>query len=204
MNAALREAEIGNSSQARKATSSALALASTRDVQILAALALVRAGALAEGQEMAQDLAKRFARDTLIVGYWLPTIKAAIEVTRGNFFKAIEILQVTAPYELGEPYPLFQAGGYLYPVYVRAQSYLLLHRGAAAATEFQRILDHRSIVMNCPLGALARLGLARAYALQGHTAKSRTAYQDFFTLWKEADSDIPILRAAKAEYAKLQ
>ena len=204
MNAALREAEFGNTSQARKATSSALAMASTRDVQILAAMALARAGALVKAQEIAEDLAKRFPHDTLIVSYWLPTINAAIEINRRNPSKAIEILQLTAPYELGEPYPSFQVGGYLYPVFVRAQSYLLSHRGGEAATEFQRILDHRSIVMNCPLGALARLGLARAYTLQGQIAKSRSSYQDFFTLWKDADPDIPILKQAKAEYAKLQ
>jgi tetratricopeptide (TPR) repeat protein len=204
MNEALREAEFGNSSEARKATSSALALASTRDVQILAALALARTGALAEGSEMAQNLARRFPHDTLITGYWLPTIQAAIEVNRGNPSKAIEILRVAAPYELGEPYPMFQVGGYLYPVYLRAQSYLLLHSGAEAAAEFQRILNHRGIVMNCPLGALAHLGLARAYALQGHAGESRSAYQDFFTLWKDADPDVPILKEAKAEYAKLR
>jgi len=204
MNAALREAEFGNASRARKGTSSALAMASTRDVQILAALALARAGALIKAQEIAEDLAKHFPHDTLIVSYWLPTINAALEINRGNPSKAIEILQVTIPYELGEPYPLFQVGGYLYPVYVRAQSYLLLRRGDEAAAEFQRMLDHRGIVMNCPLGALARLGLARAYALQGHTAESRSTYQKFFTLWKDADSDMPILRQAKAEYAKLQ
>jgi tetratricopeptide (TPR) repeat protein len=204
MNAALREAEFGNASQARKATSSALALASTRDAQILAALALARAGALVKAQEMAEDLANRFPRDTLIIGYWVPTINAAIEINRRNPSRAIEILQATAPYELGESYPMFQVGGSLYPVHVRAQAYLLLHRGGEAATEFQRILDHSGIVMNCPLGALARLGLARAYALQGQTAKSRSTYQDFFTLWKDADSDIPILTQAKAEYAKLQ
>jgi eukaryotic-like serine/threonine-protein kinase len=204
MNAALREAEFGNASRARKETSSALAMAFTRDVQILAALALARAGALIKAQEIAEDLAKHFPHDTLIVSYWLPTINAALEINRGNPSNAIEILRVTVPYELGEPYPLFQVGGYLYPVYVRAQSYLLLHRGGEAATEFQRILDHRGIVMNCPLGALARLGLARAYTLQGNIVKSRSSYQDFFTLWKGADSDIPILKDAKAEYAKLQ
>jgi serine/threonine protein kinase/Flp pilus assembly protein TadD len=204
MNAALREAEFGNSSQARKATSSALALASTRDVQILAALALARAGALAEAWEMAQDLERRFPHDTLIMGYWLPTIKATIEIGRGNPSKAIEMLQATSPYELGEPYPQVQVGGYLYPVYVRGQSYLLLHSGAEAVAEFQKVLHHPGIVMNCPLGALARLGLARAYALQGHAVEARSAYQDFFTLWKDADPDIPVLKQAKAEYAKLR
>lgn len=204
MNAALREAEFGNAIQARKATSAALALASTRDVQILAALALARTGELTEARRMTQDLAKRFPRDTLINSYWLPTINAAIEINRRNPSKAIEILQVTAPYELGESYPQFQVGGSLYPIYVRAQAYLILHRGDEAAKEFTKILDHRGIVMNCPLGALARLGLARAFALQGHIAKSRSTYQEFFTLWENADLEIPILKQAKAEYAKLQ
>ena len=149
-------------------------------------------------------MGKRFPRDTLINRYWLPTITAAIEINRRNPSKAIEVVQVTAPYELGESYPQFQVGGSLYPVYVRAQAYLLLHRGGEAAAEFQKIIDHRGILMNCPLGALARLGLARAYALQGQIAKSRSNYQDFFALWKDADPDIPILKQAKAEYAKLQ
>jgi tetratricopeptide (TPR) repeat protein len=204
LDAALREAEFGNASQARKATASALALASTRDAQVLAALALARAGAWVEAHAMADALAKRFPQDTLVMGYWLPTISAAVQIDRRNPAKAIELLRVTAPYELGEPYPTFQVGGSLYPVYVRAEAYLLLRRGAEAAAEFQRILDHRSIVMNSPFGALARLGLARAYALQGQTAKSRSAYQDFLTLWKDADPNLPIFRQAKFEYANLQ
>ena len=204
MNAALREAEFGNASQARKATSSALALAPTRDAQILAALAFARAGASFKAHEMAEDLAKRFPRDTLIVGYWLPTINAAVEINRRNPSRAIEVVQVAAPYELGESYPQFQVGGSMYPVYLRAQAYLLLHRGGEAAAEFQKIIDHRGILMNCPLGALAHLGLARAYALQGQIAKSRSSYQDFFNLWMDADSDIPVLKQAKAEYTKLE
>ena len=204
MNAALREAEFGNAIQARKGTSSALAQASTRDVQILAALAFARAGELTKAKRITQGLEKRFARDTLINSYWLPTINAAIEINRRNPSKAIEILQIPAPYELGESYPQFQVGGSLYPVYVRAQAYLLLHRGGEAAAEFKKIIDHRGILMNSPLGAFAHLGLARAFALQGQIAKSRSSYQDFFTLWKDADPGIPILKRAKAEYAKLQ
>jgi len=102
------------------------------------------------------------------------------------------------------PYPQPQVGGFLYPVYVRGQAYLLLQKGDEATAEFQKILDNRSIVMNCPLGALARLGLARAHALQRDANKSRAAYQDFFTLWKQADAGIPILKKAKSEYAKLK
>ncbi len=204
MNAALREAEFGNMSQARKATSSALALASTRDVQLFAALASARTGRLVEAQRLVEDLAKRFSRDTLISAYWLPTINAAIEINRRNPSKAIEVLQAAVPYELGEPYPSFQGGGSLYPVYLRAQSYLLLRRGNEARAEFQKILDHRTIVKNCPIGVLARLGLGRAYALQGDGEKARAAYKQFLTVWKDADPDIPILKEAQAEYAKLQ
>jgi tetratricopeptide (TPR) repeat protein len=107
-------------------------------------------------------------------------------------------------YELGTPLPQFEVGGSLYPVYIRGEAYLLLNRGKEAAAEFQKFLEHRGIAVNSPLGALARLQLGRAYALQGNTAQSRAAYQDFFGLWKDADPDIPILIAAKAEYAKLK
>jgi hypothetical protein len=111
-------------------------------------------------------------------------------------------LEAPAPYELGDP-PQFQPGT-LYPAYVRGEAYLAAHNGAAAAAEFQKLVDHRNIVVNFPLGALAHLGLARAYVLPGNTAKAKAAYQDFLTLWKDADPDIPILKDAKAEYAKLQ
>ncbi len=204
MNAALREVEFGNAGRARQATSSALALAPTRDIQILAGLALARARETGKAEKLAADLAKRFPLDTVINSYWIPTIHAAIELNRGNPSKAVEELQLAAPYELGVPYPQSQVGGSLYPIYVRGQAYLVLGQGDKAAAEFQKLLDHRSIVMNSPLGALARLGLARAYALERDTARSRSAYEDFFTLWKEADSDIPILRQAKSEYAKLK
>jgi hypothetical protein len=138
----------------------------------------------------------------MINGYWLPTIRAGIEIQRNNPSKAIELLQAASPYDLANPPP--GVGGLLHPVYVRGQAYLLLHQGDQAAAEFQKFLDHRGVVMNCPLGALAHLGMARASVLQGDTTKARSAYQDFLTLWKDADPDIPILKEAKAEYAKLQ
>jgi tetratricopeptide (TPR) repeat protein len=146
-------------------------------------------------------LARQFPTDALLNRYWLPTLRAAIEINRHNPGKAIDLLQAVAPYDLGEAPPL---AGTLYPVYIRGQAYLLLHQGNEAAAEFQKFLDHRGIVTSFPLGALAHLGLARAYVLQGDTAKAKTAYQDFLTLWKDADPDIPILKQAKAEYAKLQ
>ncbi len=133
--------------------------------------------------------------------YWLPTIRAAIELDSNDPAKALVLLEAAAPYELGEP-PQFQIGT-MYPVYVRGEAGFAAHNGAAAATEFQKFIDHSGVSVNFPLGALARLGLARAYALQGDTAKARSAYQEFFALWKDADPDIPILKDAKAEFAKM-
>jgi eukaryotic-like serine/threonine-protein kinase len=202
LNSALREAEFGNPEQARSQAASALALAPTRDSQTLAALALARAGDPSQARRMADDLSKRFPLDTLLNAYWLPTIRAAIEIDRKHADKAVELLKAASAYELGSPPPFI--GATLYPVYVRGCAYLLLRRGKEAAAEFEKIIKHRTIVLNLPTGALARLGIARAYALQADSSKARTAYQDFFTLWKEADPDIPILKEAKAEYAKLQ
>ena len=204
MNAALREAEFGNLEQARQDTTAALGLASTRDVQILAALALARAGDSARAEKIADELAKQFPLNTVLNSYWLPSIRAAIEINRNNPSKAVEVLQAATPYELGTPPPEPEVEGFLYPVYVRGQSYLLLHQGSEAAAEFQKFLDHRGVVMNCPLGALAHLGLARAYVFQGDATKARIAYEDFLALWKDADPDIPVLKQAKAEYAKLK
>ena len=201
MDSALREAEFGNPDRARQEIASALELASTRDIQILAALALARAGDPHPAQKMADELGENSPVNTILNGYWLPTIRAAVAINRKNPTEAIEILQGAAPYDLGETQPI---AGTLYPVYVRAQAYLLMRKGGEAAKEFQQFLDHRSVVANFPLGALAHLGIARAYALQGDTVRARAAYQDFLTLWKDADPDIPIHFAAKSEYAKLQ
>jgi hypothetical protein len=145
---------------------------------------------------------KSYPSQTILKVYWLPAIRAAIELDAGNFAQALVSLEAASPYELGAP-PQFQPGT-LYPVYVRGQAYLAAHNGPAAAAEFQKFLDHSGVVLNFPLGALAHLGLARADALSGDTAKAKAAYQDFFTLWKDADPDVPILKEAKAEYAKLK
>ena len=131
----------------------------------------------------------------------MPTIRAQLAISRKDALKAVKCLQDSAPYELGSPGRGMFA---LYPVYVRGEAYLVVGHGSEAAAEFQKILDHRGVVLNEPIGALAHLGLARAYVLQGDNSKARTAYQDFLTLWKDADPDIPILIAAKAEYAKLK
>jgi len=201
-NAALREAEFGDSVRALKAAASALALMPSRNVRILVALALARAGSANRAQSLANDLAKANPLDTFLSFYWLPTIRAAAELDLGHPAQAIEILQGTAGYELAAPLPL--APSTLYPVYVRGQAYLRLGQASNAAGEFQKLLDHPGCLFNFPLGALAHLQLGRAYALAGDKTKAHAAYKDFLTLWKDADPDIPILKEAKAEYAKLQ
>jgi tetratricopeptide (TPR) repeat protein/predicted Ser/Thr protein kinase len=201
-NQAVREAEFGNLAQARQLASSSMSVAPGRDVQIVAALAFARAGEAGRAQELVNALNTAFPVGTLMQNYWLPTIRAMVELNRGNAAKTIQMLQQTANYELGSPSPFQPAT--MYPIYVRGQAYLMAHDGSAAAAEFQKMIDHRSVSWNFPLGTLARLGLGRAYALQGDKAKARTAYQDFFALWKDADLDIPILKESKTEYAKLQ
>ena len=204
MDSALREAEFGNISRSRQEITSALAEAPTRDVSVLAALALSRIGDVSRAERLARDLAEHFPLNTAINRYWLPAIHASIEMRRKDPAKALEDLGTAAEYELGTPLPQFEVGGSLYPAYIRGQVYLSLHRGKEAAAEFQKLLDQRGVVVNCPLGALAHLQLGHAYAMQRDTVRSRAAYQDFFRLWKDADPDIPILKQAKAEYAKLQ
>ena len=204
MDAALREAEFDNLSRSRQEITSALATAPTRDVSILAALALARIGDADRAKRMADDLAQRFPLNTVINHYWLPAIYASIEIRRDNPAKALDILQTTAPYELGTPLPQYQVGGSLYPAYIRGLAYLSLHRGKEAAAEFHKFLDRRGVTMNCPLAALARLQLGRAYAMAGDSIKARSSYQEFLALWKDADSDIPVLRQAKAEYMQIK
>jgi tetratricopeptide (TPR) repeat protein len=199
-NAALREAEFGNAAAAKQRVDAALALAPGRDVKLLAAMTLARAGDIARAKAIVEQLEKSEATNTMMKIYWLPTIRAAIDLNSGSPSQAVIDLEAASPYELGGPLPI----GGLYPVYVRGQAYLAAHNGAAAAGEFQKILDHSGIVLNLPLGALAHLQLGRAYAFSGDSAKARSAYQDFFNVWKDADLDIPILKEAKAEYAKLQ
>jgi len=199
-NGALREAEFGNASVAKQKVDAALAVAPGRDVRVLSAMALARAGDEAPAKKMVELLEKSEATNTMLKLYWLPTIHAAIELDGGKPSQAIMDLEAAAPYDLGGPPPI--SG--LYPVYIRGLAYLASRNGGAAAGEFQKIIDHRGIVQNLPLGALAHLQLGRAYAMAGDKSKAQAAYQDFFNVWKEADPDIPILKQAKAEYAKLQ
>jgi eukaryotic-like serine/threonine-protein kinase len=197
--AALREAIYGFPAQARERATAALALSTGRDVQNGAALASALIGDSARAQALAIDLIKRFPVDTIFLFNYLPTLNGQLALNRNDPQKAIEILQAASSYELGNM-------GYtsLYPVFVRGQAFLALKQGSEAGAEFNKIVDHRGIVLNEPIAALAHLGLARAYVLQGNAAQSRVAYQDFFALWKDADPEIPILKEAKAEYAKLQ
>jgi serine/threonine protein kinase/tetratricopeptide (TPR) repeat protein len=200
INSALREAEFGNAARAKQQASSALAAAG--GLQVHAALAFARAGDPERAQKLADESERQAPSDTILLNYWLPTIRAAIEIDRSNPAKAIEFLK-------GVLYESSQGGGVefgvmYYPAYVRGQAYLLLHQGAEAATEFHKLVDHPAMLANNPLFVLSHVGLARAYALQGRRDQSRAAYQQFFTLWKDADPDIPILKQVKAEYAKLQ
>jgi eukaryotic-like serine/threonine-protein kinase len=201
-NASLREAEFGNPAQAKKDAQTAVSMVPGRDVRILAALAFARAGDLAGAQKMAEQLEKENPANSILKFYWLPAIRAALEIQRNNAGKAIEMLEPAVSYELGEPQTFLL--GTIYPAYIRGEAYLQLRKANEAESEFRKLIDHRGIVLNFPLGALAHLGLARAYTLSGDTAKARIAYQDFLALWKDADPDVPILSAAKSEYAKLQ
>ncbi|MGA9393435.1 MAG: hypothetical protein WBV69_23600 [Candidatus Sulfotelmatobacter sp.] len=165
----------------------------------MSAMALSLGGDAAQAARLADDLTKRFPEDTVVQFEYLPVIHAAA-LLGGSATKAVEALAPAAPYEFGSPGIV---GIALLPIYLRGEAYLAARQSGAAATEFQKILDRPSVVGNGPIGALSHLGLARAFALSGESAKSRTAYQDFFALWNEADPDIPILKEAKTEYAKL-
>jgi predicted Zn-dependent protease len=161
----------------------------------------VRMGILANANQLIDDLTKRFPQDTVVQTQYLPMARSALALNSGNAKAALDALSAAAPYELGHTNDDFTFA--LYPVYFRGQAYLAAKNGAAAEAEFQKILDHASIVGNEPIGALAHLGLARAYSLSGNTAKAKIAFQDFFRLWKETDPDVPLLIQAKSEFAKL-
>jgi eukaryotic-like serine/threonine-protein kinase len=202
--AALREALFANAAKARQQATTAKRGSAGRDRHYAVALALAYAGDANRAQALADDLGTRFPEDTIVQVNYLPTLRAKLALLHSNPQQALVILGAASPYELGLPSLNYYNWPNLYPVYVRGEAYLAAHQGKEAAAEFQKILDHRGIVLNEPIGALAHLQLGRAYALQGDTAKGRAAYQDFLTLWKNADPDIPILKQAKAEYAKLQ
>jgi eukaryotic-like serine/threonine-protein kinase len=200
---ALRSALFGSPGEARKQVSLSLSMSHGRDVQFLAASAAAFAGDTPLAQSLADDLSKRFPKDSVVLHIYLPVIRGQIAVNRHETQKAFTLLQPDQTYDLGQT----GAGGLspaLYPVFVRAGAYLQAGQGAAAQAQYQTILDNRGAVVNAPIGALAHVGLGRAYAMEKDVAKARVAYQDFFALWKESDPDLPILVTAKSEYAKLQ
>jgi tetratricopeptide (TPR) repeat protein len=201
--AGVREALFGNSAKGQEGAAAAMALSNGREVQFIAAMAYAVAADTNKAQALANDLNKRFPEDTVAQMNYLPSVGAQIALNHRDTSKAIELLQPAIQYELGQ----MGSGAIspsIYPAWVRAEAYRAAGQGAEAAREYQKILDHRGVVVNGPIGALAHLGLGHAYALQGDTAKARVAYQDFFGLWKDADPDVPILVAAKSEYAKLK
>jgi predicted Zn-dependent protease len=202
--AAVREALFGNTATARQSASAALKLSKGRDVVYGAALALVLVGDSSEAQTLAKDLERRFPEDTGVRFSYLPVLGALFALNHNEPAKAVELLQIAVPYELGVP-PSAMLGFFaaFYPIYVRGEAYLAEHKATEAAVEFQKVLDHRGIVISDPIGALARWQLGKAFAMSGDKTKAKAAYLDFLTLWKEADPDIPILIQAKAEYAKL-
>jgi len=201
--AAVREALVGNIALARQDAQSALSRANGRDDEGFSAIALGLAGDSGQAERLAGDLGKRFPEDTIVRFQYLPMIRAAIAIRSGDSDKAVEALAAAAPYELGQGNTGNVDFG-LYLVYLRGEAYLAAKQGAAAEVEFQKILNHPGVVMNKVIGALAHLGLGRAYALAGDSAKARTAYQDFLALWKNADPDVPIFQQAQTEYAKLK
>ena len=201
----LREALFGNVEEARRRVTFALARSTAgRDTRYGAALVLAYAGDDGRAQALTEELDKRFPEDTIVQFNYLPTLRAKLALNRGRASEALKGLRAATPFELGQTTSSTYTWTALYPVFVRGEAYLAAHQGNEASAEFQKILENRGIVLNSPIGALAHVGLARAYALQGDTAGAKAAYNDFFALWKDADPDIPILKEAKAEYVKLQ
>jgi serine/threonine protein kinase/tetratricopeptide (TPR) repeat protein len=203
--AAVREGLFGNSTAAKERAGAALRMSTVREVEFGAAFALALVGDAVQSETLADDLGTRFPEDTAVTLSYQPVLRALLALSANDPRKAIEQLRTAAPYELGSPpSTFFGFFGALYPVYVRGLAYLAVHRGRDAAAEFQKILDHRGIALSDPVAAIARLQLARAFALSGEVKKAAIAYQDFLALWKDADQAIPVLRHAKVEYARLQ
>jgi Tfp pilus assembly protein PilF len=196
---ALREAEVGNAARARQMAAEVLSTTTGPDAKVAGALVLSRAGDVQWAQKVIAQLNREFPQDTMIQNYWIPTIRAAVELNT-NPGRAIEALKPAAGYEAGFPSPVSS----LYPAYARGLGYLKMGQGRPAAIEFQKMLDHPGIVGNYVTGALAHLQLGRAQAMMGDKAAARKSYQDFLILWKDADSDIPVYNQAKAEYARLK
>jgi eukaryotic-like serine/threonine-protein kinase len=200
--AAMREALIGNSTLAKQQAGGALALSTGRDVTAMSALAFALGGDSARATRLADDLEKRFPQDTIVRFNLLPAIRAGIALDGGKADKALEVLATGARYEMAQTAE--DLNFVLYPVYLRGEAYLAGKQGTAAATEFQKIIDHPGLVQNELIGALAYLGIGRAYSLTHETSKAKAAFEQFFLVWKDADSDIPILKQARMEYGRMR
>jgi len=200
LNDALREAEVGDRERARALATEALTMSTGADIDAGVALTMARSGDTVQAQKLADKLNREFPQSTMVQNYALPVIRAAIELQKNNSTTAIEILQTTLPFEMGSA-PAF---GYMYPAYLRGEAYRMAGQGQPAAAEFQKVLDHPGVALNFITSALARLQLARSLAMAGNKAAARKSYEDFLTLWKHADEGLPILKAAKAEYQRLQ
>ena len=193
--AALRAAALGQGAQAVSLADAALKLTRNQVTLTYTALALALAGDAAKAQQLVSELEKEHPKDTLVNQLWLPTIKGALELRKGNAQAAIELLEAAKRYERAAEFS---------PQYVRGLAYLKLGKGAEAVAEYQKILDHRGEAPLSALYPLAHLGLARAAALQGDSAKAQKEYREFFTIWKDADADLPVLIEAKKEFEKLK
>jgi eukaryotic-like serine/threonine-protein kinase len=200
---ALREAELGVAQKATEDALSALSLSPTPNVRAVAALALARAGETRRAEVIVKAIENEYPADSIVRTYWNASAQAAIALNRGRPKQALEVLEVSAVSELGW-YTFYFNASMMHPAYLRGQAYLAMRQGENASAEFQKIIDHRGIVLNSPIGGLARLGLGRAYTLTGDSAKAGETYREFFEFWKDADPEIPILKQAKAEFAKLQ
>ena len=204
MDEAIWEAEIGNSERARREAAGALAISANHDSKIMAALVMARAGDAAQAEKIAGELAAAYPLDMLVNSYWLPVTRASVELEKKNAARALEILEATTPYDLASPNTWAGMGAPVYPMYLRGECRLMMRDGDEAAKEFRGLLGQRGLLKASPVGLRARMGLPRAFVMQSNSSQSRAAYQDFLTLWKDADPDIPVLKQAKAEYAKLQ
>jgi len=201
--AGVREALFGNANEAATSASAALAVSSARDVQYGTGFAAAISGDLTRSQSLAMDLERRFPEDTCVKFTYLPVLRALASLRDGAFATAIDLLQLSTPYEMGIPCSWFGFFGNLYPAYVRGLAYLSARRGVNAVAEFRKVVHDPALVWSDPVGVVARLQLARGFALSGNAAEAKATYQDFFSRWKDADPDIPILQQAKAEYARL-
>jgi tetratricopeptide (TPR) repeat protein len=201
---AVREAFYGEALEARRDALAAHALSDGRDVEWGTALAYALSGDFPESQRLATDLEKRFPNDTYVRMVYLPELRALAALHDNDPAKALDLLQAAGPFELGVPGSWSGFFGNLYPAYLRGEGYLEDHRASESVTEFKKVLAHPGIVFSDPVGALAHLQLGRAYSRMGDKTRARSSYEKFLTLWRDADPDIPILKQAKADYAKLQ